>query len=237
MGFLTPDSVVLVAASSAGLGAATARAFAAKGAKVVVNYLNSREKAERLVQELSTLDPRPSQAPGTDGSAESARPRFIAIQADLSKRSEIIRLVAETQAQMGRLDAVVSNQGWTRLRNFSDLNENVDEDDWDKCFNVNVKSHLFLFHAAREQLEKSKGAFISVASLAGVKPGGSSMVCCAYSPSELHIISSYVNYQAYSVSKAAQIHLMKALALTCGPIRVNSVSPGLMLTVCSPAFY
>jgi NAD(P)-dependent dehydrogenase (short-subunit alcohol dehydrogenase family) len=44
MAFLTPESVVLVTASSAGLGAATARAFAARGVNVVVNYLNSRDK-------------------------------------------------------------------------------------------------------------------------------------------------------------------------------------------------
>jgi NAD(P)-dependent dehydrogenase (short-subunit alcohol dehydrogenase family) len=77
---------------------------------------------------------------------------------------------------MGRLDLVVSNQGWTRIRNFYDLDENVDEGDWDRCFNMNVKSHLFLFHAARKHLEKSGGSFITVASLAGVKPSGSSVV-------------------------------------------------------------
>jgi NAD(P)-dependent dehydrogenase (short-subunit alcohol dehydrogenase family) len=177
MGFITPESVVLVTASSAGLGAATARAFASKGVRVVVNYLNSREKAEELVQELFTLDPALPETHQTGTAAESLKPQFIAIQADLSKKSEIIRLVAETHERMGRLDAVVSNQGWTRIRDFFNLDENVDEDDWDNCFNVNVKSHLFLFHAAREYLAAARGAFISVASLAGVKPSGSSMVC------------------------------------------------------------
>lgn len=190
MAFLVPESVVLITASSAGLGAATARAFAAKGVNVVVNYLNSREKAEKLVQELSTLDPRPPKALQSGGVADSTNPRFIAIQADLSKKSEIIRLVAETQTQMGRLDAVVSNQGWTRMRDFFNLDDNVDEGDWDMCFNINVKSHLFLFHAAREYLDNAKGAFVSVASLAGVKPSGSSVVCshqlASISSSDLH---------------------------------------------------
>jgi NAD(P)-dependent dehydrogenase (short-subunit alcohol dehydrogenase family) len=177
MSFLSPESVILVTTSSAGLGAATARAFAAKGVNVVVNYLNNRGKADSLVQELSSLDPRPPSAPQSDGSYVAATPRFIAIQADLSRKPDIIRLVAETLSQMGRLDAVVSNQGWTRMRDFFNLDENVDENDWDTCFNVNVKSHLFLFHAAREHLQKSRGAFVSVASLAGVKPSGSSVVC------------------------------------------------------------
>ena len=186
MPFLTPESVVLVTASSAGLGAAAARAFAAKGVNVVVNYLNSRGKADSLVQELSSLDPRPANAPPSNGSGAPASPRFLAIRADLSKKAEINRLVAETLSRMGRLDAVVSNQGWTRMRDFFNLDENVDENDWDTCFNMNVKSHLFLFHAAREHLDKALGAFVSVASLAGVKPSGSSVVC--YHPFPLHFV-------------------------------------------------
>ncbi|KAL1641347.1 hypothetical protein SLS61_010142 [Didymella pomorum] len=75
----------------------------------------------------------------------------------------------------------------------------------------NVKSHLWLLHAAKAELEKSEGAFITTASIAGVKPTGSSL--------------------PYSVTKAAAIHLSKALAVICSPkVRVNSVSPGLLLT-------
>jgi NAD(P)-dependent dehydrogenase (short-subunit alcohol dehydrogenase family) len=60
-------------------------------------------------------------------------------------------------------------------------------------------------------LEKSEGAFITTASIAGVKPTGSSL--------------------PYAVIKAAAIHLSKALAVICSPnIRINSVSPGLLLT-------
>jgi NAD(P)-dependent dehydrogenase (short-subunit alcohol dehydrogenase family) len=62
------------------------------------------------------------------------------------------------------------------MRNFQDLDENVEESDWDMCFNFNVKTHLFLFHAAKPHLEKSEGSFLTTASLAGVTPGGSSMV-------------------------------------------------------------
>ena len=66
-------------------------------------------------------------------------------------------------------------------------------------------------YAARAELEKSEGAFITTASIAGVKPSGSSL--------------------PYAVTKAAAIHLSKALAVICSPkIRVNSVSPGLLLT-------
>jgi NAD(P)-dependent dehydrogenase (short-subunit alcohol dehydrogenase family) len=112
---------------------------------------------------------------------------------------------------MGRLDIVISNHGWTRLTNFLDFSEGTLESDWDKCFTYNVKSHLWLMEAAKSHLDESEGAFVSTASLAGVKPSGSSL--------------------PYSVTKAAQIHLVKGLAKICGPrIRVNCISPGLLLT-------
>ncbi|RMJ17565.1 hypothetical protein CDV36_002745 [Fusarium kuroshium] len=117
----------------------------------------------------------------------------------------------------GRLDIVISNVGWTRMRNFSDLEDNIDEDDWDRCFTANVKSHLWLFHAAKKYLEESNlrdpgaAAFVSTASLAGVKPSGSSV--------------------PYAVTKSAQIHLGRCLATLAAPsIRVNTISPGILLT-------
>lgn len=78
---------------------------------------------------------------------------------------------------MGRLDLVVSNHGWTKIRDFANLDDNMEESDWDLCYNMNVKSHLWLFHAARKYLEESEGSFVTTASVAGVIPGGSSMVC------------------------------------------------------------
>ncbi len=129
----------------------------------------------------------------------------------MGDRSAIQRLVSETVKQFGRLDVVVSNAGWTRITNFSDLEDAMVDEDWDKCFLYNVKAHLWLCHAAKAELEKSEGAFITTASLAGIKPSGSSL--------------------AYSVTKAAAIHLSKGLAVICAPkIRVNSLSPGLILT-------
>lgn len=112
---------------------------------------------------------------------------------------------------MGRLDLVVSNAGWTRMTNFLSMDEAAVDSDWDQCFIMNVKTHLWLAHAAKEALAENEGAFITTASVAGVKPSGSSL--------------------AYSVTKAAQIHLVKGLAVILAPkIRVNSVSPGMLLT-------
>ena len=163
----SPPLVALITAGSAGLGAATAKLFASSGLRVVINYASNASRAEQIVQELETLSPIPK---------EAGRKNFASIRADLSKRDDVIRLVDEATAEMGRLDVLFSNGGWTMLRNFQNLDENMDEGDWDKCFTMNVKSHLWLMHASRKWLDESKGAFITTASIAGVKPSGSSLV-------------------------------------------------------------
>ncbi|KAI2614582.1 NAD(P)-binding protein [Hypoxylon fragiforme] len=195
-------SVALITAGSAGLGAAAARAFAKDGYRVIVNYANNEERANKLLAELPALSPLPQ---------DSGANNFIAIKADLGSRDEINRLIQESVDRFGRLDVIFSNGGWTRFRGMVSIDENVFEDEWDGAFNMNVKSHLWLMHAAKKHLDETEGAFISTASVGGVIPSGSSL--------------------AYSVTKAAQIHLMKALAIMAAPkIRVNTVSPGLLLT-------
>ena len=168
----------------------------------VINYANNQSRAKELLDELY-------QIPSTVSTGQA--PRFEAIQADVGDRSSIQRLIQETVSKFGRLDVCVSNVGWTRVTNFANLDEGMVDEDWDRCLLYNVKSHLWLMHAAREELERTEGAFITTASVAGVKPSGSSL--------------------PYAVTKAAAIHLSKALAVICSPkIRVNSVSPGLLLT-------
>ncbi|KAM0278389.1 hypothetical protein ACHAQH_005211 [Verticillium albo-atrum] len=201
--------VALITAGSAGLGAAAAKLLAQKGYRVVINYYSNKTRADALEKELHGLSP-----------LKSNEQNFLSVRADLASREEIGSLVkaasdfsvhgapAETAR---RLDVVFSNGGWTQIRDIRNLDDNLAEDDWDRCFNMNVKSHLWLMSAARPYLEEAEGCFITTASLAGVKVSGSSL--------------------AYAVSKAAQIHLAKGLALAAAPkIRVNTVSPGLMWT-------
>ncbi|KAG9249997.1 uncharacterized protein F5Z01DRAFT_695764 [Emericellopsis atlantica] len=196
---MSAKPVALITAGSAGLGAATAKLFARSGFRVAVNFNNNEARANDLVQQLRS-------------STEDAEANdFIALRADLADRDAIYKLVDATVDHFGRLDVVFSNGGWTNYRDITNLDDNVVEDDWDRCYNMNVKSHLFLMHASKSHLDKTSGCFIATASLAGVTVSGSSL--------------------AYSISKAAQLHLIKGLAKSAGPnIRVNSVSPGLMLT-------
>ncbi|KAF5008275.1 hypothetical protein FDECE_5439 [Fusarium decemcellulare] len=182
----SPSPVALITGGTAGLGAATARLLAQDGMRVAVNYHSDSTRADSLVKELHELSPLPRD-----------EKNFLSFRADLAVRADLIRLVDEVVSAMGRLDAVFSNGGWTKIRDITNLDDNVNEEDWDRCFNMNVKSHLFLMHAAKEHLDKTEGVFITTASLAGVKVSGSSL--------------------AYAVTKAAQIHLAKGLAIAASP--------------------
>ncbi|KAI1128420.1 short chain dehydrogenase [Nemania abortiva] len=192
--------VALITAGSAGLGAAASRLFAQNGYRVVVNYSNNAERAEKLLAELPGLSPLPKDETSS-----------IVIRADLGSREEINGLIKQTVEQFGRLDVLFSNGGWTRVRGLDSIDDNCHEDEWDRAFNMNVKSHLWLMQAAKKYLDETEGAFITTASIAGVCHSGSSL--------------------AYSVTKAAHLHLARALAVMAAPkIRVNSVSPGLLIT-------
>ncbi|KAK8205871.1 oxidoreductase ucpA [Phyllosticta capitalensis] len=202
---MAAQKVALITAGSAGLGAQIARTFASEF-RVVINYANNSSRADALLQELHNIPLSTSIA-----AAHAQTPRFHAIQADAGDKAAVHGLVDETVRVMGRLDVVVSNVGWTRVTDIFNFDEGVVDDDWDRCFVYNVKTHMWLAYAAKRHLEESEGAFVSTASIAGVKPSGSSL--------------------PYAVTKAAQIHLAKVLAVICAPkITFNSVSPGLLMT-------
>ncbi|KAJ4057558.1 hypothetical protein NW761_002839 [Fusarium oxysporum] len=196
-------SVVLVTAGTSGLGLCVAEKLIQAGASVAINYASNEERAHDAFVHLNQL--------AAKSFSQDTGSRCLKIKADVTKKEGIQDLVNQTVSAMGRIDAVVSNAGWTKFANFHDIDDNVDEEVWDRCYAANVKSHMFLCHAAKKYLEEAKGAFVMTASVAGVKPSGSSI--------------------AYSVTKAAQIHLSKTLATVMAPsIRVNSVSPGFMET-------
>ncbi|KAJ5947083.1 hypothetical protein N7466_000098 [Penicillium verhagenii] len=196
MPYSLPGRNVLVIGGSRGIGAIIAKKFAAEGSNVAINYMSSKETAEKVAGDL----------------AGKYNVKTVVIQGDAGKQSEATNTVKSAIEQLGGLDVVISNAGWTKMTNFGDLDA-MDDDDWDKCWNINVKSSFYLFKAAKPTFDANPegGAFIITASTAGIVPSGSSV--------------------PYAVTKAAVIHLMKCLAQTQGPkVRVNAVCPGLMLT-------
>lgn len=89
----------------------------------------------------------------------------------------------------------------------------LSEEDWDKTFALHVKSNLFIFQEVLPIFNSNPdgGVFLIMSSIAGIMQAGSSL--------------------AYSVCRAAGLHLMQCLASFSGPkIRVNAVTPGLVRT-------
>ncbi len=128
MGKLT-NQVAVVTGASKGIGAGIAKAFAAEGASVVVNYASSKEGADRVVQGITAKG----------GKA-------IAVQGDVSKQADITRLFAETKKAYGKLNILVNNAGVYDLLPL----ENVTEEHFHKHFNLNV---LGLLLATREAVK------------------------------------------------------------------------------------
>lgn len=183
------DHVVLVTGSSSGIGEAVARAFAASGAKVVVNSARSVEAGEAVAASL---------------------PDALYVQGDITAEGVPERLVAAAVERWGRLDTLVNNAGTTALIPHHDL-EAATVDVWRRIFEVNVFGTWSVTLAAMPALRESRGSVVNVASVAGVRPTGSSI--------------------PYAASKAALNHLTVLMAKVVGPeVRVNAVAPGLIDT-------
>ena len=184
--------VALVTGSSSGIGAQVARRLVAEDHRVVVNSVRSVSEGQQLVAELG----------------ESAAHY---VQGDVAVLDDAQRLVAETVERFGRLDVLVNNAGTTVRIPHGDL-ETATPDVFRRLFDVNVVGAWQVIVAAAPHLRaEGGGCIVNVASLAGVRPTGSSV--------------------PYAVSKAALNHLTVLLANTLGPdIRVNAVAPGLIDT-------
>ncbi|KAI5950814.1 hypothetical protein KGF54_003888 [Candida jiufengensis] len=189
------DKVALVTGGSAGLGAAICEQLAAEGVNIAINYSNNEQRAQDLSNKLK----------------DQYGVKSIVLKADIFDIKNLHKLVDETVEQLGQIDILISNAGWTEIIPYTDLDA-MTEEVWDGTFNANVKAHYFLFKAAKPYFDSNKdgGTFISSASVAGRITFGSSI--------------------PYAVSKAALIHLIKFLAKTQSNIRSHAVCPGLLLT-------
>jgi 3-oxoacyl-[acyl-carrier protein] reductase len=127
------DKVAIVTGASKGIGAGIAKALAAEGAAVVVNYSSSKEDADRVVAGIV-------QKGG----------KAIAVQGDVAKASDVRRIFAETKKAYGRLDVLVNNAG---VYQFAPLEE-ITEEQFHRQFNTNV---LGLILASQEAAKHFNG--------------------------------------------------------------------------------
>jgi 3-oxoacyl-[acyl-carrier protein] reductase len=137
------NKVAVVTGASKGIGAGIAKALAAEGASVVVNYSSSKEGADRTVAEIVKKG----------GKA-------IAVQGDVSKQADINKLFAETKKTYGRLDVLVNNAG---VYAFSPL-ESITEEAFHKQFNLNVLGLLLTTQAAVAMFGSDGGSVINISS-------------------------------------------------------------------------
>lgn len=181
--------VVLVTGSSSGIGAATARAFAEAGASVLVNSAHSVEEGRQVAASL---------------------PDALYVQGDVTDPEVPGRLVAAALERWDRLDVLVNNAGTTKVIPHHDVDA-ATVDVWRQIFEVNVFGTWAMSVAALPALGTARGSMVNVASVAGVRPTGSSI--------------------PYAASKAAVNHMTALLAKVVGPeVRVNAVAPGLVDT-------
>jgi NAD(P)-dependent dehydrogenase (short-subunit alcohol dehydrogenase family) len=149
MGKQFEGKVVMITGAASGIGRATALAFAAAGANVVVSDM-AVEGGEETVHLITAAG----------GSAQF-------IQADVSKVDEVVALVQETKMAYGRLDIGINNAGigsnWTWLAE-------VTLEDWHRVMDVNLNGVFYCMQAEIQQmLSQGGGVIVNTSSIAGLR--------------------------------------------------------------------
>ncbi|ANU13575.1 3-oxoacyl-[acyl-carrier protein] reductase [Planococcus halocryophilus Or1] len=138
----------IITGGSRGIGAEIARKFAADGAKVVVNYSGSQEKAEAVVADIEA----------NGGTA-------IAVKANVADAESVKAMVDETMKTFGSVDILVNNAGITR----DNLMMRMKDDEWDDVININLKGVFICTKAVTRQMMKQRsGRIVNIASIVGV---------------------------------------------------------------------
>ena len=142
---------VIVTGGGSGIGAATARAFAAQGTAVMIGDIN----------------PKAGEAVAADIRAKGQKAAFTAV--DTTRKASVEALVAAAVKAHGRLDVVFANAGvFDGFAPFTDIDEAL----FERVIGVNVKGYFFTCQAAFEELKKSGGNIVMTASVAGLGAGG-----------------------------------------------------------------
>ncbi|WP_259779533.1 SDR family oxidoreductase [Aestuariispira ectoiniformans] len=178
------NKIAVVTGAASGFGEGIARRFVAEGAKVVIADLNG-EAAEKVAADIG----------------ENA----IAVVADVSKGDDVTAMIDAACEKWGGIDILVNNAGYSH-RNRPMLE--VTEDEFDRIFDVNVKSIYLGAQASVPKFrERGAGVILNVASTAGVRPRP--------------------GLTWYNGSKGAAITLTKSMAVELAPekIRVVAINP------------
>ena len=188
---------VLVTGAAKRVGREIAITLARRGANIAVHYRSSDTEAKKVVRELEQLGVR-----------------SLAIRAELTRASDVKRMVERVIRHFGQLDALINNAAIFPKTPF----EKIREFDWDLTIDTNLKGPFLCAHeVSKHFLKRAKhgqrgliGKIVNIADWAGFRP--------------------YCDYLPYGISKAGVIALTKALAIELGPhATVNAVAPGPVL--------
>ncbi|MCB1876519.1 MAG: glucose 1-dehydrogenase [Chromatiales bacterium] len=190
----------LVTGANSGIGAGIARALAAAGAKVLINYISKPEVAESMVEEIRS----------TGGEA-------MAYRADVSQEDQVKAMFGAMFDAWGSIDILVNNAGLQRDAAFADMTL----DQWNLVMNVNLTGQfLCTREAAREFLRR--GVVPELSCAAG-------KVLCISSVHDIIPWAGHVNY-ATSKGGVLMFMKSVAQELAHQKIRVNGISPGAIKT-------
>jgi len=177
--------IVLITGAARRIGRGIALRLAKEGARVAIHYHRSEAEARRTSEECG------------------GAPLF---RCNLESVPEIIRMFAEVEERLGRLDGLVNNAA--RFTRFDPLD--ITEKDWDFIHSVNLKATFFCCQQGARLMRKGGGGrIVNISSLGGIRP--------------------WAEHAHYCASKAGVIMMTKALAKAFAPdITVNSVAPGVI---------
>jgi 3-oxoacyl-[acyl-carrier protein] reductase len=182
----------LVTGGASGIGFATAKMLAGFGATVAVNFLTDDPRGPEAVDRLINAGGKAIAAPGSVADA-----------------ADSVRMVEQAVADLGRLDLLVNNAGTpgTRHRIAPAELDLITEELWSTLLETNLLGVFRCARAAAPALQKSGGAIVNTASIAGLGRAGSSL--------------------AYGATKAGVVSLTQNLARALAPeVRVNAIAPG-----------